>query len=88
MDITLKSDQVEFVQTQVTQGRYANAEEVVSRALKLLQDWEQDYALWLEDARQKVEIGLRQIEQGDVFDLDTVTERLRDKVLQAKQRDL
>lgn len=87
MDITLKPDQVEFVQTQVIQGRYADADAVVSRALKLLQDWEQEYEQWLIETRQKVEIGLTQVQQGDVLDVDVVTDRLRAKILKAREME-
>jgi antitoxin ParD1/3/4 len=85
MEITLKPEQAEFIQAQIMRGRYENVEAVVNRALQLLQDWEQEYEQWLAETRQKVEVGLAQAEQGDVLDIDVVTDRLRAKLLNARE---
>lgn len=87
MEIRLKPEQAEFVQTQVIRGRYVDADEVVSRALKLLQDWEKEYAQWLTETRQKVEVGMTQVQQGDVLEVDSVTDRLRAKILKAQDME-
>ncbi|MEM9265396.1 MAG: type II toxin-antitoxin system ParD family antitoxin [Cyanobacteria bacterium P01_F01_bin.13] len=81
MEITLKLEQIEFVQTQITKGRYSNADEVVSCALKLLQAWELEYEQWLGKTRSKVDVGLTQVQQGDVFELEAVTESLQAKIM-------
>ncbi|MBE9078913.1 type II toxin-antitoxin system ParD family antitoxin [Romeria aff. gracilis LEGE 07310] len=87
MEITLKPEQAKFIQTQVTRGRYANPNEVVSRALKLLQEWEQEYEQWLAETRQKVEVGAAQAQAGEVLDLEAVTERLRARVIKAQDTE-
>jgi hypothetical protein len=46
-------------------------------------DHEQEYdPLWLEETREKIAIGLAQIENGQVLDGKTVIEQLRAKVRQ------
>jgi hypothetical protein len=46
-------------------------------------DNEQEYdPLWLEETREKIAIGLAQIENGQVLDGKTVIEQLRAKVRQ------
>jgi hypothetical protein len=46
-------------------------------------DREQEYdPLWLEETREKIAIGLAQIENGQVLDGKTVIEQLRVKVRQ------
>lgn len=85
MDVSLKPEQAEFIQAQITNGRYGNPEEVIDRALSLLVEWEKSYDQWLQETRQKVDEGLRQIEQGDVVDGEVVMTQLRDKIRKAQE---
>lgn len=85
MDISLKPEQEQFVQTQIAKGRFANPDEVVGRALKLLEVWEQEYEQWVEETRQKVEVGLAQIERGEVLDGEVVVARLQEKLRKARE---
>lgn len=85
MNISLKPEQEQFIQTQIAKGRFANPDEVVGRALKLMEVWEQEYEQWLNETRQKVEVGLAQIERGEVLDGEAVIARLRDKLRQAHE---
>lgn len=64
MNIKLKPEDEQFIQTQIAKGRYVNSDEVISQALKLLEEWEQGYEQWLEETRKKVAVGLAQIERG------------------------
>ncbi|MGE5660427.1 MAG: ribbon-helix-helix domain-containing protein [Actinomycetota bacterium] len=38
MNITLKAEQEEFIQAEIKKGRYQTAEQVISEALKLLEE--------------------------------------------------
>ena len=90
MEIKLTPEQAEFVQKQVIRGRYNDADEVISCALKLLQGWEQQYGhgQWLAETRKKVEVGLTQVKQGESLDLETVTERLNSNLDQGVRQRL
>lgn len=43
------------------------------------------YQEWLDDARQKVAVGLQQIERGEILDGETVIARLQAKIDQVRQ---
>jgi antitoxin ParD1/3/4 len=84
MTISLRPEQEQFIQTQLASGRYANADEVLAQAFQLLETWQQDYDEWLTITRQKVAIGLQQIERGEVIDGETVVASLQEKINQAR----
>ncbi|MFQ4140100.1 type II toxin-antitoxin system ParD family antitoxin [Nodosilinea sp. PGN35] len=85
MDVSLKPEQAEFIQTQIANGRYENPEDVIDRALSLLVEWEKSYDQWLQETRQKVDEGLKQIERGEVVDGEIVMNQLREKVKKARE---
>ncbi len=84
MTITLKPDQEQFVQAQLEAGRYADAEAVISQAFRLLEEYQDGYAEWLTQTREKVQIGIEQAERGEVLDGETVITNLRAKIQQAR----
>ncbi len=43
MNITLKPEIEQFIQAQIATGRYANAEDVITKALKLLAELDEGY---------------------------------------------
>jgi antitoxin ParD1/3/4 len=80
MNISLKPEYEQFVQSQIASGHFASIDEVIGHAFQLLEN-EQEYdPLWLEDTKQKIAIGLAQIEQGQVLDGPSVIARLKAKV--------
>jgi antitoxin ParD1/3/4 len=84
MTISLRPEHEQFIQTQLSSGRYASADEVLAQAFQLLDTWQQDRDEWIEITRQKVTIGLQQIERGEVIDGETVIARLQEKINQAR----
>ncbi|WP_334882595.1 type II toxin-antitoxin system ParD family antitoxin [Nostoc sp.] len=76
MNISLKPEHEQFIQSQIQTGRYANAEELMNEALKLLQAREQR----LEELRQKIVIGKEQIARGEVTDGEIVFAQLQEKI--------
>ncbi|BAY07570.1 ribbon-helix-helix domain-containing protein [Calothrix sp. NIES-2098] len=85
MNITLKPEIEQFIQAQIATGRYANAEDVISKALKLLAEWDKDYQEWEEETSKKIAVGLAQIERGEVLDSDLVMARLEEKIRKARE---
>ncbi|MDJ0619670.1 MAG: type II toxin-antitoxin system ParD family antitoxin [Calothrix sp. MO_192.B10] len=85
MNIQLKPEQEQFIQSRIASGRYENANDVIALALKLLEEWEKGYQEWEEKTREKVAVGLAQIERGEVLDGEVVIARLEEKLLQARR---
>ena len=76
MTIFLKPEQEQFIQTQIETGKYVNAEEVVNEAFQLLK--KRDRAL--DELRQKIAVGTKQITSGQVTDGEIVFSRLQQKI--------
>jgi antitoxin ParD1/3/4 len=62
MNIALKPEQEQFIQSQIERGRFKSADEAVSQAFKLLEDRER-YQSWIEDTRQKVEVAVAELDR-------------------------
>ena len=56
--------------------RYQSASEVVRAALRLLETAERDREAALAEVHQKIQLGLDQIQRGEVFDGETVFDEL------------
>jgi antitoxin ParD1/3/4 len=78
MNIALKPEQEQFIQSQIDRGRFKSADEAVSQAFKLLENQER-YQSWIEDTRQKVEVGVAELDRGEGVELDLVIDRLHQK---------
>jgi len=76
MTIFLKLEQEQFIQTQIETGKYINAEQVVEEAFQLLK--KRDRAL--DELRQKIAVGTKQITSGQVTDGEIVFSRLQQKI--------
>lgn len=53
MNIQLKAEYEQFIQTRIATGIYENAEDVIAKALKLLEEWENGYQEWEEETHKK-----------------------------------
>lgn len=85
MNIQVKPETQELIQAYIATGHYTNADEVISKALKLLSEWEKGYQEWEQETREKLAVGLAQVEQGEVIDGDVVMARLHEKIRQARE---
>lgn len=87
-NLSLPGDLHAFVQAQVDCGAYATHNEVVREALTLLRERNQLREIRLQRLRGDVQIGLDQIENGDVAPLriDEIKDRVRAEL--AKSRTL
>ncbi|MBE9052374.1 type II toxin-antitoxin system ParD family antitoxin [Nostocales cyanobacterium LEGE 11386] len=85
MNIQLKPEDEQFIQTQIAKGKYENPEEVISKALKLLDKWEKGYQNWVEETRHQVEVAAQSLDRGEGIDGEVVVERLREKLRQARE---
>jgi antitoxin ParD1/3/4 len=81
MNIILKPEQEQFIQEEIKNGRYETVEQVISEALKLLEEYNrQRDEIRLEELRQKIAVGTEQIHKGRVTDGEEVFARLQEKL--------
>lgn len=85
MNITLKAEIEQFIQAQIATGRFANAEEVISKALKLLEERDKEYQEWVEETRQKVDVAIAELERGEGLDGETVVMQILDRFQKARE---
>lgn len=95
MEVTLNSEQEKVIKYLVDSGQYPNAEIAISAAIDLLkeniylsnEENRQKYEKWLEETRQKIAIGLEQIEKGDYIDGEEVMARFENKLKKARENN-
>jgi antitoxin ParD1/3/4 len=85
MNIQLQAEYEQFIQTRIATGRYENAEDVIAKALNLLEEWEKGYQEWEEETQKKIAVGLASIERGEVIDGEVVMAQLSDKLRKGRE---
>ncbi|MGL6344971.1 MAG: type II toxin-antitoxin system ParD family antitoxin [Waterburya sp.] len=83
MNITIKQELEKFIQQQIKSGKYESADRVIEEALNLLEKREQ-YDLWVEEVREKIDIAATQLDRGEGVDGESVIEQMRQKLSEAK----
>ncbi|MCF4969441.1 ribbon-helix-helix domain-containing protein [Nostoc sp. CMAA1605] len=84
MNIQIYPELEKIIQAQIATGRYANAEDVISKALKLLLEWEKGYQDWVDETREKVNVAIEQLDRGEGIEGDIVIENLRNRLRKAR----
>ncbi|MFH0824373.1 MAG: type II toxin-antitoxin system ParD family antitoxin [Pseudomonadota bacterium] len=69
MDISLTAELEAYVNEMVRSGKYGSAGEVVREALRALEESDRRQEPDLADLRDKVAIGLEQLDRGETWDL-------------------
>lgn len=81
MSISLTPDQEELIQTKLASGKYQTSEEVISTALRLLDEWEKAQAQWVEDVGDKIDAAVSVSKHTPPIDgepfINEILERLR-----------
>ncbi|MBW4601419.1 MAG: type II toxin-antitoxin system ParD family antitoxin [Calothrix sp. FI2-JRJ7] len=85
MNVQLKPEHEQFVQAQIAIGRYTNADEVVDTAFRLLEKLHSEYAEWVEDTRQKVDVAIAELERGEGLDGETVVMEILERFQKARE---
>ncbi len=80
MSIALGLEQEQFIHKKLETGKYRSADEVIFEAFRLLEERDSHYEHWLQNARQKVQAGLEQLDRGEVIDGEVVMARFREKI--------
>ncbi len=84
MNISLKPEYEQFIQSQIDAGNYTSANEVVNEAFQLLLERERRLA----ELRQKVAVATEQIANGQVTDGEVVFAKLQAKINQIANSDV
>lgn len=84
MNISLKPEYEQFIQSQIEAGNYTSADEVLDEAFQLLLERERRLA----ELRQKVAVATEQIANGQVTDGEIVFARLQTKLNQMTDSDV
>lgn len=86
MNITLKPELEKLIQKHLTSGEYTSTENVIEAALHLLEQRNQ-YNVWVEEVRQKIDRPAEQLDRGEGIDGETAIAELRQQLHQAKKAD-
>ncbi len=76
MNIVLKPEYQEFIESQMQSGKYASVEEIIGEAIALLRERKRH----IEELREKIAVGTTQIAKGQVTDGELVFTRLQEKI--------
>jgi antitoxin ParD1/3/4 len=85
MNISLKPEHEQFIQSQVASGRFANQQEVIDTAFRLLKKLQGEYEQWIKETRDKVNVGIAQLDRGEGLDGEAVVARILERFKQARQ---
>jgi antitoxin ParD1/3/4 len=85
MEILLRPEHEQFIQTQIAMGKFTNAGEVVDAAFRLLEKLSDEYSQWIEETRAKVDIGRAELDRGEGLDGETVVNQILERFQQARE---
>ncbi|MFB2837830.1 type II toxin-antitoxin system ParD family antitoxin [Floridanema evergladense] len=83
MNISLKLEEEQLIQAKLKSGKYETAYDVIVEALRLLEERDKQYEKWLEETREKVAVGIKQLNRGEGIDGEVVIAKLREKFKKA-----
>ncbi|BAY21632.1 hypothetical protein NIES2100_13880 [Calothrix sp. NIES-2100] len=86
MNISFTPELEQFIQSQVTSGKYASTEEVIIAGIKLLEERESIYQGRFEELQREIMIGVEASERGEVIDGEMVFHQLEQKLQQRRQQ--
>jgi antitoxin ParD1/3/4 len=79
MIVTLPPQLEQLIQDQVASGRYGSASEVVSEALRLLQERDELQQIRLRELKKEIAIGIAEADQGQLISSEEVFRELREQ---------
>ncbi|MCA2630100.1 MAG: type II toxin-antitoxin system ParD family antitoxin [Microcystis sp. M015S2] len=86
MNIQLKPNQEQFIQKQLKSGRFNNSEQVIDTAFYLLEILDEDYLQWVEETRQKIDVAIAELDNGEGLDGEKVINDILEKFKKAQQK--
>lgn len=86
MEISLSPEIKQFIEGQLALGAYTTPSEVVGDALRLLQLHDREREALVSDLRQKITVGLEQIDRGETVEAAEVFDELRRRNAQSQAK--
>ena len=86
MHVSLTPHLEELVRDKVKSGLYNSASEVVREALRLMEDRDRVREMRLEDLRKEIQIGIDQLDRGEVTPGEEVFRQLRERNEELKKK--
>ncbi|MCE2671026.1 MAG: type II toxin-antitoxin system ParD family antitoxin [Microcystis sp.] len=86
MNIQLKPNQEQFIQKQLKSGRFNSSEQVIDTAFYLLEILDEDYLQWVEETRQKIDVAIAELDNGEGLDGEKVINDILEKFKKAQQK--
>ncbi|MEM6840061.1 MAG: type II toxin-antitoxin system ParD family antitoxin [Cyanobacteria bacterium P01_C01_bin.120] len=80
MQITLPPELEQFIQRQITAGKYQSALDVITAGVHLLEQQEDIYQGRLHELQQDAQIGLEAVQRGEVVEGPTAMAQIREKL--------
>ena len=72
MEITLKPEIEELIESKVAAGEYASAGQLVTEGVRLLRARDELQAIRLQALKHEIQIGLAQLDNGEALDAEDV----------------
>jgi len=69
---TVTPEHEQLIQAHLSSGRYSSAEEVLTIALQALMQLDTEYQAWIENTRQKIAIGITELDHQQGIEGSTV----------------
>lgn len=85
MNITLKPPEERLIKEKLKSGQYATVYEVIVEALRLLEERDKQSEKWVEETREKVAVGIAQLDRGEGLDGEAVVAGILERFKQARQ---
>ena len=79
MNLLLRPEHQKLIEAQLSTGRYANPDEIIAKALELLNKRDQ-YQEWSEEIGRKIDIAAQQLDRGEGIDGESAIALLRKKL--------
>ncbi|KAF3889969.1 MULTISPECIES: ribbon-helix-helix domain-containing protein [Nostocales] len=76
MNIILTPKQEKFIQAKLQTGKYRNAEELLEIVFRLLDEYEQADADWINSAREKIDVAIATSKQTPPIDGKTFVNQI------------
>lgn len=85
MNVSLSPELEQLIEEKVKSGMYNSASEVIRAGLRLLQEQDELRQIRLRELKREVQLGLDEIDRGEIVDGDEVFQELRERNLKSKQ---
>lgn len=86
MAIALTPNQENRLQQMVDKGHYDSVDAALAAALELLEERDRQYEQWVTETREKLQVGIAELDRGEGLDGEVVIGRLQEKLRQARER--